>query len=203
MIFITIFYNLIILLFRKKYTNLVLTVIFITSFIVQYNGQNLLFGKNVVFGRIFEMMPYSVIGFFISYSGIMNYMKKNRLLVIISCLYLLYFFYNHKIFIEIKGFYYQGLQFFFVSICIFISFAMFPSEKIKNKKIIQIIKQITNYTAGIYYLHLQITEYTSKYIIQIKYRTIKGCLIIYLLCYLFCFIGTFIFGKTKLRHLFE
>ena len=44
--FITIFFILIILLFRNKY-NLVLILICITSFIYQYNGKNKKFLKNI------------------------------------------------------------------------------------------------------------------------------------------------------------
>jgi membrane-bound acyltransferase YfiQ involved in biofilm formation len=149
------------------------------------------------------MFPYSIIGFFISYTKIINFLKKHRLIVVISCIYLLYFFYNYKVFNNIKGCKYQGLEFFVFSICIFISFAMFPSELIKNKVKINIIKQLTNYTSGIYYLHTKIAQYSSKYVISIKNKTIKGCIIIYLMCYIICCIGSFIFRKTKLRNLFE
>ena len=92
-IFITICYKIIIFIFRKKF-NYVLTLITITSFLYQYNGKNFAFfrrynyGGHYVFGRLAEMFPYSVIGFFISYSKIMTFFKKNRILVIISCIYI-------------------------------------------------------------------------------------------------------------------
>ena len=92
---------------------------------------------------------------------------------------------------------------FLISICIFISFAMFPSEKIKNKIIIKVIKQIISYTPGITFIHIILANYISKYIIFIKKKTVLGCVIIYLISYLISFIGSLIFGKTKLRHLFE
>ena len=130
----------------------------------------------------------------------MQIFRNNRLIVIITCIYLLYFFCNYNIFINIYGCLYQGVQLFVVSICIFISFAMFPSELINNKII---IRQITNFTAGIYYIHMKIFEYTKNYIIPIKNRTIEGCILIYLMWYLICFIGSLSFRKTKLRNLFE
>ena len=61
---------------------------------------------------------------------------------------------------------------------------MFPSEKIKNKKLITIIKQITSYTAVIYCIHFKVSEHICNYIIIIKKRTVKGCIIIYLISYL-------------------
>ena len=98
---------------------------------------------------------------------------------------------------------YNGMERFFLSIFIFIAFGMFPSEKIKNKVIIKFIKLITNYSAAIFYLHRAIYKYMEPYIILIQKRTMKGCIIIYLICYFIGFIGSLIFGKTKLRHLFQ
>ena len=107
------------------------------------------------------------------------------------------------IFIFIPGFWNQGLRLYFVSICIFIIFSMFPSEKIKNERIINIIRQIANHTAGIYYIHIPVYRYTREYIMFIHINSIKGCAIIYLISYLICFVGNKIFGKTKIRNLFE
>ena len=207
-ILITIVFNLIIFVFRNNY-NFAFIIIAITAFIFQYNGNNVYFFSNyidytrTVFGRVIEMIPYTVIGFLISYSKIIIFLTKYRLQVIIACIYFLYFLINYEIFYEVKGYGCCGVSSFLKSICTFIIFAMFPSEKIKNKVIIKIIKQITNYTAGIYFLHMELSTYLSNYIIPIKDRTIKGCIILYLICYLCCFLGSHIFGKTKLRHLFE
>ena len=184
-IFITFFFILVICLFRKYY-NFVLTIILITAFVYQYNGKNvLIFGKykeSMVLGRVMEMIPFSVIGFLISYSDIIHILKNFRLKVLISCTYLLFFLYEDHIFQDIKGFEHNGIQFFLVSICIFVFFAMFPSEKIKNKIIIKIIKKLTNYTAGIYFIHVELSWCISKYIVPVKNKTINGCVIIYLLC---------------------
>ena len=80
---------------------------------------------------------------------------------------------------------------------------MFPSKKIKNKTIIKFIKLITGHTAGVYYLHIVIYKYLTPIFISVKNKTLKGSIMIYLTCYLICFIGTLIFGKTILRNLFE
>ena len=207
LIFITLLFIIIIFIFKKNY-NSIFIIITITSFIYQYNGKNRLYftkfkdKREDVFGRILEMIPFSVIGFLISYSEIIVFLKKYRLTTIITCIYLLYFIINYQVINKTEGFKYNGIRKFIISICIFITFVMFPSERIKNKIIIKIIKQITNYTAGIYYIHVRLYRYISDYIEPMKNRTIKGCIIIYLLCYLISFLGILIFGKTKLRHLF-
>jgi fucose 4-O-acetylase-like acetyltransferase len=95
-IFFTFFFILVICLFRKNY-NFVLIIILITSFVFQYNGKNvLIFGKykeRMVLGRVMEMLPFSVIGFLISYSDIIHFLKNFRLKVFIYCIYFLYFLY--------------------------------------------------------------------------------------------------------------
>jgi hypothetical protein len=200
---LNIFHMLIILLFRK-HCIFILIILSIISFNCQYNGINLLYfiKCKMPLGRTIEFIPCSVIGFIISYLGIMNCFKKYRLKTIIVCIYICYILIYYDIFIEIKGFGVCGIKMFIFSICIFIIFALFPSEKMKNKIIIKFIKQLTNYTAGIYYMHLSVFYYTCSYIKSIKQKTIKGCMINYLICYCISLIGNFFFGRTLLRHLF-
>jgi hypothetical protein len=197
----------IISLLSKRIRNLLLINMVIIALIVQYNGKNRKYcgGKwsSYTYGRVAEVFPLSISGFFISSSGILNYFKKFRWQTIIAFIYLFNFFLHYQIFVFIRGYMYQGVKLFFLSNCIFIVFAMFPSEKIKNKIIIRIIKQLTNYTGGIYYLHSNLHKYFNKYNVYTQKKTIKGCVIVYLICYLICFIGHIFLGKTKLRYLFE
>ena len=206
LIIITILFIVIILIFRD-HSNFILIIISIISFIYQYNGKNYQYFKfrkdgPFTLGRIVEMLPCSVVGFNIAYSGIINYFKKHRFKTIIVCIYLSYLLSFYDIFIVKVGYYFNGFKLYLLSILVFIIFALFPSEKIKNKIIINIIKQITNYTAGVYYLHITIYHYIKLYIKFVHNKTLKGCILIYLLCYFICFIGNLIFGKTKLRNLF-
>ena len=153
-------------------------------------------------GRTIEILSCSVIGFIFASLGIINFLKKYSLQTIIVCIYIIYFLINYSIFINIKGFSYNGFKMFFISICLFIISALFPSEKKNNEIIIKIIKQITNFTAGIYYTHVPINRFMKPYIKIVKDGTLKGCIIVYLICYFICFIGSAIFGKSKLRNLF-
>ena len=210
LILISILFTLIILIFKKCY-NFILIIISIISFIYQYNGKNVYYVsklkienlERLTVGRIIEMIPCGAIGFLIASSGIMNHLRKFKLRVFIVCSLIFYFLIKYNVLTKINGYAYQGINMFILSICIFIAFAVFPSELIKNKLIIKIIKQITNYTAGIYYIHVRIEYYISNYFISIKMRTLKGCAIIYIFCYLISFIGCLFFGKTKLRYLFQ
>ena len=200
---LTILHIIIILLFRK-HCIFILMIISIIAFHCEYNGITLVYFKKskYPFGRTIEFIPCSALGFIFSSLGIINYLKKYRLKTLIICIYSCYIIIYYNIFIETKGFGVNGIKLFLFATCIFIIFALFPSEKIKNKIIIKIIKQITNHTAGVYYLHLSVFYYARFYIKPIGAMTIKGCLINYLICYFICLIGNLIFGKTILRHLF-
>ena len=209
LIFISIVFALIIIIFRRNY-NFILLLLGIASFILQYNGKNVLYFNNrfsyyrsYTLGRIIESIPFSATGFLIASFQVLTLLKKCRIKVIIVCCSIIYLLVNFQIFSDIKGFGNPGFKMYFLSICIFIIFSMFPSEKIQNKRVINIIRKITNYTAGVYFMHIPVYEYTEMYIISIQKRTIKGCAIVYLICYFISLIGTKIFGKTKLRHLFE
>ena len=177
--------------------------------IYQYNLKNyykfyhLGMPRSYAIGRIIELIPYSSLGFFISNLEIFKFLTKFRLKTVIICIYFLYFLLNYQTFNIIQGYEYQGIKLIFVSLCIFISFEMFPSHKINNTIIIKIVKILTKYTAGVYYLHRKISEYITPYIKSIRKRTLKGCLITYLICYFISFMAGITLGKTKFRHLFE
>lgn len=150
-----------------------------------------------------ETIPFSVVGYLIASYNIINFIKHNKLKTIIVCGYSIYFLANNNIFVNNQGFFYNGLKYYFETICAFFIFFSFPSEKIKNKIVIKIIKIITGHTGGVYYLHLSVNRYFKNYIKPIGKGTTKGSVIIYLICYIICFIGKIIFGKTILRNLFE
>ena len=132
--------------------------------------------------------------------GVINYLNKKKIKALCILLSILFISKKYIIFLSIDGFDYQGIRLQIISIIIFIIFALNPFEKIIIIK--KIIIFLTNYTSGIYYLHVPIWVYLSNYISLIREGTFLGTIIIYLICYLFSLIGTIIFGKTKLKHLF-
>ena len=207
LIFISVLINIIILIFKNSY-NFILIQLSIVAFIYQYNGKNQDFIKNYdidyqrTFGRILEVMTCAFMGFFIASSGIMIFFRKYRLRVFVVCTLVNYFIIKYDVFITNTGAGYAGVKLYIVSICIFFGFAVFPSELVKNKIILKIIKITTNYTAGIYYIHQPLSYYLRNYISDVKKFTFKGCGIIYISCYLISFFGMLIFGKTRLRNLF-
>ncbi len=83
-----------------------------------------------------------------------------------------------------------------------LNFASIPSEKL-NISIYNIIKQMTGYTGGIYYIHVYLNKLLKRYV-SFKYNsgTIFSCIIHYLLCYFICFIGSQILKNNILKYLF-
>ena len=152
------------------------------------------------YGRLIEVIPFCISGYFIGFLDIIKYLKKKRIKTLYIIILLLIISIKYNMFLTIEGFVFQGIKLHIISVFIFIIFALNPFEKTINIK--NIILLITNYTSGIYYLHFPIWEYLSYYIVLLKKRTIFTSIIIYLTCYFISFIGVKKFGKTKLKHLF-
>ena len=201
--------TILILLIQKifnKNTLFILVNLYIISFYLQYSHINKKYFSKFSYctkyplGRFIEIIPFCISGYIIGSLYIMKYLKKYRIKTLHTLILIIFSFIKYNIFIAIEGFQYQGIKLFIISIIIFIIFALNPFEKITNYK--NIILILTNYTSGIYYLHLPIWNYLSYYMILLRKKTYSTSIIIYIICYFISFIGIRIFGKTKLKHLF-
>ena len=161
------------------------------------------FYKKFTFGRFLEVLPFCLTGYIFASLKILDSLKKIRIksLYILSLIIIIMI--KFDIFIYIRGFSYEGIELQIKSFIIFCIFLLMPSDKIKNKYVIKIIKLITSHTPGIYYLHVEIGKYTKNFIPSIKKKNLNGSLIIYIICYIICFFGIKLFGKTKLNNLFQ
>ena len=192
-------------LFYKNELYVIINLLII-SYFFQYSNMNWTFFSRFSvytkfpYGRFMEVFPFCISGYILGSLGIINYLKKKRIKALHILVSILFISIKYTIFLQIKGFLYQGISVHIISITIFIIFALNPFDKIIIIK--KNIIFLTNYTSGIYYLHFPIWEYLSNYILLLKKRTILGSIIVYLICYLISLIGTIFFGKTKLKHLF-
>lgn len=203
--------TLLILFIQILFPSSILFILFnlqILSFFIQYSHFNYqIFSKynryiKNPYGRFMEILPYCIIGYIISYLNIIVYLKQFYLKAIYTLNLILLFFTKYNIIEGTKGFMYQGFKLNIISLIIFLIVALQPSEKITNIYIIKIIKIFTNFTSGVYYLHIPMYKYLSNYIKLIKRKDIFGCLIIYMICYFISFLGLKFFSKTKLVNLF-
>ena len=203
----TILFEIIFLLFFKKYL-LILQILSIISYWFQYSEINYkIFNKFQLHLRsvshLAEMIPIAVTGITIGYIKLLDLLKKDRIKSMAFCLIILYFIYNYNIFGEFKGFPYSGIRQNIAGLCLFISFFLIPFDKIINNKCcFNVIMEITRYTGGIYYFHPIIYNFfKNKNILQEK--PILTCIIIYLIGYFICLIGTKIFQNSKFKYLFN
>lgn len=153
-------------------------------------------------GSIIELLPMAVMGSIISlkYNILKKYFSTFSYFVLTFIIFVLF---QYNIFIYQPGFRYPNVSLnIFASTNIFVFFSSLPLDKIKNEKCILIIRNFTNFTGGIYYIHIIFRDYLIKYIIFFKKRNYSASLIIYIICYFICFIGSKSFKNNKLKYLF-
>ena len=142
-------------------------------------------------------------GFYFAYIKILNKLHKYRILSIIcsSLLILIYFKYYFLFFVNVP-LSYKGLVDNIFTLELFIFFAMIPFDKINNKHLYNVLVKMTNYTGGVYYIHIFIIKLLSRNSQVIRDRNVKSCLIVYIICYLICVIFSKIFKQSKFKYLF-
>ena len=164
--------TLLMLLIHKLFNNNALFILInlqILAYYFQYSHINYTFFSKFSFyskypfGRFIEVIPFCVSGYIIGSLNIIKHLKKNRIKTFYITILILLFSMKFTIFLSIKGFMYQGIKLHITSIIIFILFALNPFEKAKYIK--NIIISVTNYTSGVYYLHIPIWNYLSNYTI--------------------------------------
>lgn len=141
LILLTILFLIIIFIFRNKYL-LVLFLLAILAYILQYTGFNYYFFKKnfslltgATFGRFAEAFPNAFTGFLLSkIDKQINLKKYYKKFIIISTIILVIISKNHT-FDNIKTFKYGGIRLNLAAICIFLLFFSLPIENLRNKKI--------------------------------------------------------------------
>lgn len=199
LIYETFLFILIELVFHN-YKLFILIYIELIAYFLQYSQFNyklfssLNFEIKYTFGRFIEIIPYSISGFIFAYFKLIERLKTNRIRVFILFLLIFILIYKYFFINEPFGFGYTGIKLHILSICIFTSFSII-SNKIFTNNLIKTITLISNFTPGIYYLHIPIMLYFQNFIIFIKNKKLYGSLFIYITCYFICLIGNFFLKK--------
>ena len=208
LIILTIAFSIIIFIFRK-HSLFILHLILILSYVAQYSGfvYNKIFTKyeeynRRVFGLFCESVPYAITGFTLGYYKTFDILKKTRIKSLILSMIIFKVTMDYNIFSYVKSVAFQGVKLNIQSVCVIFIFSLLPFDKIKNDIVLKFLTLITKNTAGVYYLHIPIHSYFADYIVDIKRGTFYGSIITYLICYVICFFGTLIFGKTPIKYLF-
>lgn len=206
LIWSTLFFIIISLLFRKKFS-IIIIHIFLISYFLQYSNINFKlfssFGPDIKYsiGSFVEMLPISATGCFISSLNIFRLINNNIKAIYISIisLYLILFYEAFKFIPTIS---FSGIVLNVGSVFLFIIFYLFPLNNIKSTILQNILLAVTNYTQGIYSLHLITKVILNPKIKIIENGSFNGCLFLYIFCYMISFLGYKLTKKTKLIYLF-
>ena len=149
-------------------------------------------------GCIVETIPFTVTGLTLASYNFINEIKeiKEKKKLLFVNIIVLFFIKKYDIIRSTNGVVYPGIDLNIGGICLIICFSF-----ITIKKTI-FFRHITNYTGGVYYLHIVVKNIFKKQISFIGNKTLLGGFIIYIISYFICFIGMRIFGNTKLKNLF-
>lgn len=210
LIFTTLIVSIVVLLFKNDYL-LIFLLFFILSYTFQYSGINYFFFKKnftllyyATFGRFLETLPDSLCGFFIASFNITSILKYYAYKTLFICSCILLFISTYRFKNNLLSFKYAGIRLNTAAICIFLIFFNLPFNKIKNIRIKKLFDNITNYTAGIYFVHYLIGKgYIMKIILGNKIESVFGCLFIYFISYIVCFCLDQLLRNTKLKHLIK
>ena len=141
LIFTTLLITIIEFLFSQKKLYILINL-FSFSYYFQYSNLNYeifsiySFYKKYPLGRFFEILPFCITGYIIAFFNIKIILKNYRIFTIYLLLLILVFIIQYQIFTKIQGFIYQGIYLLIASSVVFIITLMLPSEKVKNKYII-------------------------------------------------------------------
>ena len=201
-----ILYCIIALLYENKFLLIIQLIGIVGSLYYPYHYYNKLFNKYIKEIRTLiqdfsKVLFYGAIGASLSSIKLINNLQKYRARTIFFCLYVLFLI---RDFLQIINlfFYLRCIIFGIGALTIFILFLILPLDNIKNKSCHLLIIHLTNYSGGVYYLHLKVKEILNNKLIIVKNGTLVGCFLNYILCYFICFLGIKVFGGTILKYLF-
>ncbi len=210
LIYITILFLAVILIFKKNYIP-VLYFIGAVAIILQYSGLNMVFNDSrfeikYPSGRFMEMLPLAVIGFMITRDGVLEKIRGRKYLAVNISVFIIFIVNKYNIFTDITGYGYSGIKNILVATAFIILFYFLPLDRL-SARYQKILIKLTRYTMGIYCMHQLVYKLAcliiSAYNLNIKAGTFIGCIFVYIICFIFAYLGSMVFGKTKLKSLFD
>lgn len=205
LILFTLLFTIIVFIFNKS-SIFIFQILLILSYILQYSYWNLNFFDKYSFtiiyslGHIVEFLPFAVTGLFSGYLDIIEKSKQFKGLSTFYSTIIFFLIIKFEIFVRINGFWFPGILFNIGAICIFIFFSILSFQ---NRKSIDLLKIITKFTGGIYYIHMICFFCLEKKLLFLKKRTFLCSVFIYIISYINCYLGNKICGKTRLKFLFN
>ena len=194
LIFLSLLFTLISFFTQKNSLKVIIFIGIISFFLhiskISYNffiNYKEFFGRNI--GTLIELIPMAVMGCIIS--SIYIRLRKEYLSLYSHCILILIIIilFQYNIFIQQPGFVYPNVSLnIFASTNLFLFFSSLTFQRIKDEKYKSIIRNITNFTGGIYYTHPIFRDYLQRYFLFFKKKSYLTALIIYI-------IDSFLFEK--------
>ena len=184
---------------KKGYAALVVLTIF--CYVMQFSGINRALFENLQFelkyplGRILEMIPFAFIGFTLKYFNIYERIKKYRYIIMPLCIVMFFSAYSIP-FTILNDFGFAGFCKPYMAISIVTFAFMVPLDNLSlNLK--KAILKITDYSLGIYCIHRLINTLLLVFVPSISLRSFERCIMLYIVCYIACWLIEKIPGKTS------
>lgn len=202
LIVISIIFVIIIFSFYSYYLIILkITFLLFVIFNKEYEARLDGYKRNGSLKPLFRSFAFCATGFFLSFNKVLQKFSTKKYIIFLLIFPSIYLINKYKI---IKK-YSKRLKVIvveFVIVSLFLIFSLIPLKAIKSNMIKKIIKQLTSYTGGIYYIHYGVRTIFSTYFKIFSIGDFKSCIINYLSCYFICHIGLSLFKKTKLKYLF-
>ena len=191
----------------KERFSMIIMHIFLISYFLQYSKLNFKYFtsfKPIVqysVGSFVEMLPISATGCFMSSLNFFKLVTNSKKVIYFSTISLILIL-VFDIFKSIYSISFSGIALNVGSIFLFIIFYLLPFNYIKNTSITNSILLFSNYTQGIYSLHMTAELILAPKIKIVKSSSFIGCVFLYIFCYMISFFGYKLTKKTKLIYLF-
>lgn len=192
LLLITLIFFVSIKLFKQRFGYMTITILGLLCLVWQYSGFNkqlfstLRYELMYTSGRLFELVPYSVMGFVCSYYDVFGYFKKEKVFsIIVFAIISILLLFSDNFIHSAPGFGYSNGKVLVLTFTVTGAAMLIPFENNSNR-IKGIIQFITKYTLGIYCLHRLIGSMLIKCGIEIN--SLIMCLVIYVIGFCCSFI---------------
>ena len=207
LLFLSLFFTIVSFTFKKNAIKIFLLIGIISFYFhisgLSYNFLNTYknFFLRYNLGNMVELTPIAINGLLLNSINILEKIKDISPNLNFVFVFIILILFKYEIFIKQPGFYYPNVSLNIISsIILFLFFGSSIFNKMKNEKIKLFLRHITKFTAGIYYTHPIFRDYLRKYTYFFNKRSYSSALIIYFICYFFCFVGNKLFKNNQIKY---
>ena len=201
LIFLSIYFTIISLIF-KQYLLQILQYLGVICLYFHFSGLNYNFFRvyryRNSFGTFIELIPLTIIGCIYSYKNLISRFKGSPKYFLFILFVFIYFIFKYDIFIIPDGFRFPYVILNITASTMIVLF--FGSLNFDYIIINTLLKYITRFTGGIYYIHYIFKDYFEKYILFFKQKTYFSSVFIYIISYAVCFVGTKVIKNRKIKY---